>query len=429
VGLEPACSKACPTDSIQFGSIVELRTRAHKRVDQLKAQGVKAELYGADPDGALGGSNSFYLLVDEPEVYGLPRKPALPSRNLAKSASFSFASAAVLGVLALVGLRKRRMDAEWAARGEEAPANVRHVLQRRAHWTVVHHPVFLRGRARGWRLFPRRGAGLVRPPEDRPVVRTGYDIAAWARSSPACSLTIDLGRPRCASGTCMFQSENFPALMVSSGWSPISFGAWAILLFGLLSVLSALGARTEEGRLQMPALRAVGGLVKGGVAKLVGGAGGLLGLFIAGYTGILLSVTNRPSGRTARGWGRCSSRRGLSTGAAALILLSHGARSNGALSRVAVVVRHQGARSRAARADRLHRVAGLGQPGLGKASGGCLLLVGRRLVRDPGPAPHARAAPAASHRRQAGARRRVPVTAHTILASEAIDRYRVAAGL
>jgi len=44
----------------------------------------------------------------------------------------------------------------------------------------------------------------------------------------------------------------------------------------------------------MPALRAVGGVVKGGVAKLVGGAGGLLGLFIAGYTGILLSVTNRP---------------------------------------------------------------------------------------------------------------------------------------
>src|SRR4029077_19530216 len=110
VGLEPACSKACPTDSIQFGSIVELRTRAHKRVDQLKAQGVKAELYGGEPDGALGGLNSFYLLVDEPEVYGLPRKPALPSRNLAKSASFSVASAGVLGIRALVGLRKRRMD-------------------------------------------------------------------------------------------------------------------------------------------------------------------------------------------------------------------------------------------------------------------------------------------------------------------------------
>ena len=65
---------------------------------------------GYDPKGALGGLNSFYLLVDEPEVYGLPRKPQLPSRNLAKSAGFSVASAAVLGVLALVGLRKRRMD-------------------------------------------------------------------------------------------------------------------------------------------------------------------------------------------------------------------------------------------------------------------------------------------------------------------------------
>src|SRR5256712_549388 len=110
VGLEPACAKACPTDSIQFGPIAELRTRAQKRTEQLRAQGVEAQLYGADPNGALGGLNSFYLLIDEPEVYGLPRNPQLPTRNLAKSSSFSVASAAVLGVLALVGLRKRRMD-------------------------------------------------------------------------------------------------------------------------------------------------------------------------------------------------------------------------------------------------------------------------------------------------------------------------------
>jgi hypothetical protein len=50
------------------------------------------------------------LLVDKPEVYGLPRTPKLPARNLPKSAAFSVASAAVLGVLALVGIRKRRMD-------------------------------------------------------------------------------------------------------------------------------------------------------------------------------------------------------------------------------------------------------------------------------------------------------------------------------
>ncbi len=117
VGLEPACSKACPTDSIQFGAISELRTRAEKRVAQLKSQGVDAELYGASPTGPLGGLNSFYLLVDKPEVYGLPRHPELPTQNLRKSAGLSVASAAVMGVLALVGLRKRRMDEHAGASG------------------------------------------------------------------------------------------------------------------------------------------------------------------------------------------------------------------------------------------------------------------------------------------------------------------------
>jgi formate dehydrogenase iron-sulfur subunit len=109
--LEPACAKACPTDSIQFGPIDELRERAQKRLTQLHSMGEKrAQLYGDDPKGPLGGLNSFYLLVDEPEKYGLPRNPQLPSRNLTKAGALSAASAAVLGLLALVGLRKRRMD-------------------------------------------------------------------------------------------------------------------------------------------------------------------------------------------------------------------------------------------------------------------------------------------------------------------------------
>jgi len=67
-------------------------------------------LYGDDPQGPLGGLNSFYLLVDEPEVYGLPKDPKLPSRNLKRSGALSAATAAVLGLLTIVGLRKRRMD-------------------------------------------------------------------------------------------------------------------------------------------------------------------------------------------------------------------------------------------------------------------------------------------------------------------------------
>ena len=80
-------------------------------MEQLKTQGeARARLYGDDPNGPLGGLNSFYLLVDNPEVYGLPANPQLPSNRLQKSGAFSVATAAVLGVLALVGIRKRRMD-------------------------------------------------------------------------------------------------------------------------------------------------------------------------------------------------------------------------------------------------------------------------------------------------------------------------------
>jgi len=83
-----------------------LRARAQKRVVQLQGQGEKrARLYGDDPQGPLGGLNSFYLLVDEPEVYGLPKDPKLPSRNLKRSGPLAAASGAVLGLLALVGLR------------------------------------------------------------------------------------------------------------------------------------------------------------------------------------------------------------------------------------------------------------------------------------------------------------------------------------
>jgi formate dehydrogenase iron-sulfur subunit len=83
-GMEPACAKACPTDSIQFGPLDALRERADHRVEELHRAGVDvARLYGHDPDDGVGGDGAFFLLLDEPEVYGLPPDPVATTRDLA----------------------------------------------------------------------------------------------------------------------------------------------------------------------------------------------------------------------------------------------------------------------------------------------------------------------------------------------------------
>ncbi|MFI9321948.1 4Fe-4S dicluster domain-containing protein [Kitasatospora aureofaciens] len=82
-GQEPACAKACPTDSIQFGPLEELRDRAAERVRTLQESGnPKARLYGADPRDGVDGAGAFFLLLDEPEVYGLPPDPVVTTRDL-----------------------------------------------------------------------------------------------------------------------------------------------------------------------------------------------------------------------------------------------------------------------------------------------------------------------------------------------------------
>ena len=114
-GLETACAKACPTDSIVFGEVDELRVNARKRVETLKQLGfAKANLYG-DTD-ILGGLNVFYLLLDDPELYGQPRNPQLPQRNLVSGSLWSVASAIALGIAALIAFRNR--GAEVDARKE-----------------------------------------------------------------------------------------------------------------------------------------------------------------------------------------------------------------------------------------------------------------------------------------------------------------------
>jgi formate dehydrogenase iron-sulfur subunit len=80
-GLTPACAKACPTESIQFGNVEELKIRARARVETLQAKGVAAYLYGVDETTSVGDLNSFFLLTERPEAYNLPDRPVLPSTH------------------------------------------------------------------------------------------------------------------------------------------------------------------------------------------------------------------------------------------------------------------------------------------------------------------------------------------------------------
>jgi formate dehydrogenase iron-sulfur subunit len=83
---EPACAQACPTNSIQFGELGDLRARAAERVEALVEAGAPgAQLYLADDDDGVGGAGAFFLLLDDPEVYGLPPDPVDPTRDLGSS--------------------------------------------------------------------------------------------------------------------------------------------------------------------------------------------------------------------------------------------------------------------------------------------------------------------------------------------------------
>ncbi|WP_106400336.1 4Fe-4S dicluster domain-containing protein [Actinocorallia populi] len=110
-GMEPACAKACPTESIQFGPLEELRTRAATRLAQLHVAGVAdARLYGDDPADGVGGDGAFFLLLDTPETYGLPPDPVVTTRDL--PAMWRYAGMAALtlfgGITAVAMFGRRR---------------------------------------------------------------------------------------------------------------------------------------------------------------------------------------------------------------------------------------------------------------------------------------------------------------------------------
>lgn len=182
-------------------------------------------------------------------------------------------------------------------------------------WTWYIIPYFFVGGLAGGAYFLAALLEWFGRPADRPVIRAGYTLGAAGAIVSGLLLTLDLGRPL-RFWHMLFQSEQFPNLMFKA-WSPISFGAWILLVFGLVATLSALGVRAEEGRRwSLPVAR--GGTA---LAKLLAAVGGLLGLAFAGYTGVLLSVTNRPIWADSPWLGALFLASGASTGAAALVLV------------------------------------------------------------------------------------------------------------
>src|SRR5574341_2466646 len=109
-GLGTACAKACPTGSIAFGEVEELKKNADARLAQLKALGhTKANIYGYTE---AGGLNVFYLFLDSPVVYGQPLEPVVPQRRLLKSAAITVVTAVAVAVAALISFRERGMKRE-----------------------------------------------------------------------------------------------------------------------------------------------------------------------------------------------------------------------------------------------------------------------------------------------------------------------------
>jgi formate-dependent nitrite reductase membrane component NrfD len=181
-------------------------------------------------------------------------------------------------------------------------------------WLIILY-FFIGGIAGGALLL----AGLVRlfgRPEDRPFVRLASHLSLVGAVLSGILLVIDLGVP--LRFWHMLIQNNTGRLMFKA-WSPISVGAWGLLVFSLFAFLASLGALAEDERSPLRRFRF---LVDAPMAVIVAIGGIISGLFLAGYTGVLLAVTNRPIWADSTWLGLVFLLSAISTSIAALLLLA-----------------------------------------------------------------------------------------------------------
>lgn len=180
-------------------------------------------------------------------------------------------------------------------------------------WLIIFY--FFVGGIAGGSLFLASILHLFGRPSDRPVIRLAYRVAFVGAIISGILLIVDLDKPLRFLHM-LFESETGqPTLKL---WSPMSVGAWGLLFFSLFAFLGWLGARHEEGTLKWShAAR----FSAGPLAAVIAVLGGIMGFFLAGYTGVLLSVTNRPIWADSNWLGALFLFSSASTAAAFLILL------------------------------------------------------------------------------------------------------------
>ena len=188
------------------------------------------------------------------------------------------------------------------------------------HWTWWIILYFFVGGIAGSAFFLAALLHLFGRPADRPLVRLGYYVAFVGAIISGFLLTVDLPRPL---RFWHMVIQNHTGEPMFKPWVPMSVGVWGLLFFGLFSFLATLAALSEEREqprlLHSPPVRL---LRRRGASTVIAVVGSVFGLFIAGYTGVLLAVTNRPIWADSTLLGLLFLVSGASTGAAALRLLA-----------------------------------------------------------------------------------------------------------
>ena len=185
-------------------------------------------------------------------------------------------------------------------------------------WTVWIIPYFFVGGIAGGAYLISALLVWFGREQDRPAIHAGFYIAFVGAILSAVFLILDLSRPL-RFWHMLVQSEEFP-LPIIKWYSPISFGSWGLTGFGAIATISALGAAARERRF---GLRPIPLLEEGLLWKLLVALGGFFGLFLAGYTGILVTVTNRPVWADGPFMGMMFIASAGSTAAATMYLIGH----------------------------------------------------------------------------------------------------------